>query len=203
MKIKNSSAPGMFYSQYLKNLNHALENLMVTDGAGMALSGEDAFLRCCELCKTAQTSQRTIYFVGNGASATMASHMAADFSKNCGVRAMAFNDIALMTAVSNDIHYEECFAIPLERFAVAEDILVTVSSSGNSPNVIKVIERAREIGLCIITLSGMASNNRSRTMGDLNFWLPVATYGLVEAGHQVLLHCWLDTFHELYGGGNP
>ena len=150
------------------------------------------------VCHQARERENTIYFVGNGASATMASHMAADFSKNCGCRSMAFNDIAMMTAVSNDIHYEECFAVPLARFAKEDDILVTVSSSGNSQNVIKVIERAREMGLVVVTLSGMAADNRSRILGDLNFWVPADTYGLVEAGHQALLHCLLDTFLELH-----
>ena len=104
-----------------------------------------------------------------------------------------------MTAISNDLHYEECFSVPLDRFAESGDILVTVSSSGNSSNIIKGIESAREIGLSIVTLSGMKTDNRSRVLGDLNFWIPEETYGLVEASHQVLLHCWLDTFLELYG----
>ena len=73
-----------------------------------------------------------MFFVGNGASAMMASHMAADASKNGGFRAMAFNDQALMTAVSNDICYEQSFAMPLKRFANPGDMLVTISSSGNS-----------------------------------------------------------------------
>jgi D-sedoheptulose 7-phosphate isomerase len=128
----------------------------------------------------------------------MASHMAADFSKNCGCRAMAFNDVALMTAVSNDIHYEDCFAIPLARFANLGDILITVSSSGNSPNILNSIQRARSIDMKVITVSGMNPDNSSRGMGDLNFWIPADTYGLVEASHQALLHCWLDTFLELY-----
>jgi D-sedoheptulose 7-phosphate isomerase len=199
MTTEKNKAPGMFYQQYLEKLHRALDNVAVTDQSGTPLLQEAALLRSCELCQEAKLSNNTIFFIGNGASATMASHMAADFSKNCGCRAMAFNDIALMTAVSNDIHYDECFVVPLTRFAERGDILVTVSSSGNSPNVIKVIERAREMGLGVITLSGMTPNNRSRKLGNLNFWVPADTYGLVEAGHQVLLHCWLDTFLVLYG----
>jgi D-sedoheptulose 7-phosphate isomerase len=123
----------------------------------------------------------------------MASHMAADFSKNYGCRSLAFNDIAMMTAVSNDLAYEECFALPLTRFAVKGDILVTISSSGNSINVLKAIEYGRKIGLFIITLSGMSPDNSSRKLGNMNFWIPAESYGLVETGHQMILHCWLDT----------
>lgn len=186
------------YSTYLEGLNMALRTLSVTYRNGQILSQEAGLLEWCRLCHEARLSGNTMYFVGNGASAAMASHMAADFSKNCNCRAMAFNDIALMTAVSNDIHYEDCFAVPLARFANPGDMLITVSSSGNSPNVIKAIERARTIDVTVVTLSGMNPDNRSRTLGDLNFWVPASTYGFVEASHQALLHCWLDTFLDLY-----
>jgi D-sedoheptulose 7-phosphate isomerase len=200
-KTVQRNESGAFYKNYLENLQGALENMVATDRSGASIEMDTALQHWCGLCQKARLSNNTMYFIGNGASATMASHMAADFSKNCSCRAMAFNDIALMTAVSNDIHYEECFTIPLTRFAGSGDILVTVSSSGNSPNILKGIECARSMDLGIITLSGMASDNRSRMMGDLNFWVPVDTYGLVEASHQALLHCWLDTFLELYGEG--
>lgn len=190
------------FREYLEGLTLSMTQMTVTDRSGARIEQEDALVRWCHFCREIRDSNHTFYFVGNGASATMASHMAADFSKNCGVRAIAFNDIALITAVSNDIRYEECFAVPLARFAVSEDILVTISSSGNSPNVIRAIECAREIGLRIVTLSGMTPHNRSRALGDLNFWIPAGTYGLVEAGHQVLLHCWLDTFLDLHGDGD-
>lgn len=187
------------YSNYLDQLHQALQAMVATDAEGAVLPQEDALLRWCGRCRDIKISDATMFFVGNGASASMASHMAADFSKNCDCRGVAFNDVALMTAISNDIHYEDCFAVPLGRFASPGDMLITVSSSGNSPNIIRAINRARELDLSVVTLSGMDGGNRSRSMGDLNFWVPAQTYGLVEAGHQALLHCWLDTFLELYG----
>lgn len=129
----------------------------------------------------------------------MASHMAADASKNGNFRSLAFNDPALLTAVSNDIAYEECFAVPLKRFANPSDGLVSISSSGNSKNVIRAIETARELKMQVITLSGMSPDNKSRKMGDINFYIPADTYGIVEVTHQALLHCWLDLFMEISG----
>jgi D-sedoheptulose 7-phosphate isomerase len=196
--MTSSISTTAYYASYLKNLNAALAGTVVTDRKANALPQEEGIRAWCRLCHGARLDERTMYFVGNGASATMASHMAADFSKNCSCRAMAFNDIAMMTAVSNDIHYADCFAVPLSRFASPGDLLITVSSSGNSPNIIRAIEKALAIGMRIVTVSGMKPDNRSRRMGDLNFWVPADTYGLVEASHQVLLHCWLDTFLELY-----
>jgi D-sedoheptulose 7-phosphate isomerase len=74
------------------------------------------------------------------------------------------------------------------------DLLVTISSSGNSLNIIKSIEMAREKGMGVVTFSGLKPDNQSRKMGDLNFYIPAKTYGIVECAHQVLLHVWLDQY---------
>ena len=120
--------------------------------------------------------------------------MALDWSKNAGVRTISFSDSALLTAVGNDVGYEEVFSTPLRWQAQAGDQLVTISSSGNSPNILRAIETARELGLYIVTLSGLRPDNKSRKMGDLNFYVPAKTYGMVESIHQVLLHLCIDRF---------
>ncbi len=187
------------FEKYLNALNGALKKTEVTDKENNSIDIETGFLRWLEITSEIQNNNQTLYFVGNGASAMMASHMAADASKNGNFRSLAFNDVALMTAVSNDIAYEECFAVPLKRFANPGDGLVTISSSGNSTNVIRAIETAKELKMQVITLSGMSPDNKSRKMGDLNFYIPADTYGIVEVNHQALLHCWLDLFMEISG----
>ena len=185
------------FKDYIKSLSYTLENIEVTDSQNKILDPEKGFLLWLNITTDIQKNKRTMYFVGNGASAMMASHMAADASKNGNFCSRAFNDIALMTAVSNDIAYEECFAVPLKRFALPGDALVTISSSGNSPNVIRAIETGRELEMQIVTLSGMDPNNKSRKRGDINFYVPAQTYGIVEVDHQAILHCWLDRFMEI------
>jgi len=186
-----------YYSRYVGAICKTLKKIRVTDRHEGELAVEEGLRIWCDLTLKVQENDNTVYLIGNGASASMASHMAADFSKNCECRSMAFNDIALMTAVSNDISYEQCFSTPLLRFAGEDDLLVTISSSGNSSNIINAIKTARELGLGVVTLSGLSSDNISRRLGDLNFYLPAETYGLVESCHQALLHCWLDTFLEI------
>lgn len=186
-----------YYSRYVGAVCNTLKEIRVTDRHEGELLVEEGLKIWCDLTLKVQENDNTVYLIGNGASASMASHMAADFSKNCECRSMAFNDIALMTAVSNDISYEQCFSTPLLRFAGEDDLLVTISSSGNSSNIINAIKTARELGLGVVTLSGLSSDNISRRLGDLNFYLPAQTYGLVESCHQALLHCWLDTFLEI------
>jgi len=185
-----------YYEAYTKRMNEALVNMVVTDAEGRKLPSEEGFNRWCEITKGVKAGNHTMFIVGNGASATMSSHMSADASKNGGFRSMAFNDQALLTAVSNDIAYEDSFAFPLKRFADTGDVLVTISSSGNSPNIVKCISAAQELGLCVVTLSGMKEDNRSRQIGDLNFFINDMSYGIVECAHQVLLHTWLDKYME-------
>jgi len=183
-----------FYGMYQEQLSEALAGLQVTGPEGKKIAAEAAFQQWERMTRDLCEQDRTLFFIGNGASAGMAGHMAADATKNGGLRAMNFNDAPLMTAISNDIEYADCFALPIRRFARAQDLLVTISSSGNSENVVRGIAAARACHARVITLSGMKPDNRSRQAGDLNFYIPAQTYGLVECAHQTLLHCWLDLY---------
>lgn len=142
-----------------------------------------------------------MFFCGNGASATMAEHMSHDWFQNAMVNTQTCSETAHLTAISNDLSYEDVFSFRIGRILSEQDILVTISSSGNSPNIVKALQTAREKGAYCITLSGMKEDNTSRRMGDLNFYVPLSTYGLVESAHAVLLHAALDCFLEKYMGG--
>ena len=181
-----------YYQAYICAMHKALSDLLVTDQACRQLTAQEGFDRWRDWTWEVKAQGRTCYFVGNGASAMMASHMAVDGTKNAGVNSLAFNDPAFLTAIGNDLSYEEVFSFPLQRFGRPGDLLVTISSSGNSPNVVRAIGCAREVGLRVITLSSMKSDNKSRAQGDLNFYIPAKTYGVAESSHAILLHCWLD-----------
>jgi D-sedoheptulose 7-phosphate isomerase len=189
------------WADYLASLRGGLEALVVTGAQGDALTPVDAFGRWVELTRRVHERGRWIYFIGNGGSAGIASHMAADACKNGQLRALAFNDPALLTAVSNDTAYSEVFALPLLRLGRRGDLLITISSSGNSPNILRGLEAAREIGMHTVTLSGMGADNRSRALGDLNFYVPCHRYGWTECAHQLIVHYWFDQYLDLHGGG--
>ncbi len=186
-----------YYKNYVQSLSRSLSAAEATTADGTRLQQEQALDQWIELTKRTHGIGGSIFFVGNGASAMMASHMASDSCKTAGLRTMAFNDAALLTAVSNDIAYEESFAFPLRVFGKPGDILITISSSGGSKNILAAIRAAREKTLTVITLSGMRADNPSRTSGDLNFYIPATSYGHVESAHQALLHCWLDRYVEV------
>ena len=189
------------WQQYLDTVAAGLRDLSVTDNTGAAVAPETAFQRWLEITRTLQTNGSSLFIVGNGASAAMASHVAADACKNGQLRAQAFTDHSLLTATGNDLAFDQVFALPLARFAKPGDLLITISSSGRSPNIIRALEGARAASLRIVTLSGRDADNPSRRFGDLNFHIPHHRYGWVECAHQVILHYWLDQFMNTYGHG--
>jgi D-sedoheptulose 7-phosphate isomerase len=102
--------------------------------------------------------------------------------------------------LANDLGIDKVFEEPLSRKASKDDILVAISSSGNSTNILRAAETGRKAGMFIITLTGMNSNNKLRQKGDLNFWAPAQTYGFTEAAHAAILHYWVDwTLSEFQG----
>jgi len=183
-----------YYQQYREALQAALTALVVEDAKGNWIEPEAGFMQLCKLSALLRDSSRTQFFCGNGASAALCNHMTLDWSKNGKVPTRSFSDAALLTAVANDLGADQLFAAPLAFYARAGDLLVTISSSGNSPNILSAITKARELSMSVVTFSGLKPDNASRKLGDINFYIPAKTYGMVESAHAVLLHVWLDRF---------
>ena len=182
------------WTDYCETIVTGLRTLAVTDRSGAAVSTADAVSQWVAMTRTAHDGGGQLYIIGNGGSAGMASHMAADACKNGHLRAMSFSDVALLTATANDLAYDQVFSLPLERLARPGDLLIAISSSGNSPNIVRALESSRAIGLRAVTLTGMDGGNRARTLGDLNFYVPLSRYGWTESAHQVILHYWFDQY---------
>ncbi|MDR0881453.1 MAG: SIS domain-containing protein [Candidatus Adiutrix sp.] len=164
---------------------------MTTRGNGEIIRPERAFELWAEMA-VALPRDRAIYLIGNGASASMASHFAADVTKNCGIRAVVFTDAALITALGNDHGFENAFALALNRYALPGDLLVAVSSSGNSPNIVRGCQEAAKMKVKTVTVSGKKPDNAIRSIGDINFYVPADSYSLSESAHSMILHHWID-----------
>lgn len=180
------------YRQRLHNMHVILGGLEVSDRRGKALEPQDGFQELLGLTRLARARQYTMFLVGNGASASMASHIAADLCKNAKLSTEVFSDASLLTAVANDVGSDHLFAVPLRRRGRKGDLLVAISSSGKSKNIMKAVKTARKIGMKIISFSAMNAGNPLRKEGDLNFYIRAETYGLAESAHAVLLHYWVD-----------
>jgi len=136
---------------------------------------------------------RKIIMVGNGGSAAVASHVAVDLTKNAGIRAVNFNEPDLITCFANDYGYERWIEQAIERYGDPGDILIAVSSSGRSPNILNACRAARRRGFAsVITLSGFSPDNPLRTLGDQNFWVESHAYNLVEVTHLFWLLALVD-----------
>jgi D-sedoheptulose 7-phosphate isomerase len=182
------------WAGYVDTIAAGLSQLAASDRHGRELPPGEALERWVAMTHAMQQRDGCLYIIGNGGSAGMASHMAADACKNGHLRALALNDAALVTAIGNDLSYDDVFALPLQRLARTGDQLVAISSSGNSPNIVRALEVGRELGLEAVTLSGKRPDNRARTLGDLNFYVPLSRYGWAESAHQILLHYWFDQY---------
>ncbi len=164
----------------------------VTGLDGRAIALEEFFDDAIRRMRAAHAAGNTLIFIGNGGSAAIASHMAIDFTKNGGIRAVAMNDASALTCLSNDLGYENVFAKQIEMHARTGDVLIAISSSGNSDNILRALSAARDKGCAVITLSGFSPNNALRQRGDLNLYVPSGEYGFVEVTHLSLCHALLD-----------
>lgn len=135
---------------------------------------------------------RMVHLVGNGGSASVVAHAQNDLVKACGIRALVYQDVPLLTACANDGGYPNSYAQPLSVWLDERDLLVAVSSSGASPNILNAVDVAKRAGTTVVTCSGFKPDNPLRQLGDLNFYVPSSDYGHVELTHAALLHCLTD-----------
>ena len=193
-----NSTPSLALS-YFDKLRNFLSSTIVTLRDGSSIDLQVGLTHFIANAVETHDRQRKIMFIGNGGSAGICSHLAIDFSKNGGLRSLAFNDGAALTCLGNDYGYEHVFEKQIEFHAQPGDLLVAISSSGRSKNILRAVSKAHERECFIVTFSGFGADNPLRTMGDFNFYLPSGEYGFVEVGHLALCHAALDLRSDLLG----
>lgn len=181
------------FADYMQTFFDALRSVAVTDRQGAAVDVDAGIARVHDSMRRVARGTGKVMFVGNGGSAGIAGHLAIDFAKNGGVRAVTFNDASSLTCLGNDLGYDQVFAKQIEMQAFAGDVLVAISSSGGSKNILNAASAAANLKCEVITLSGFSPDNDLRRLGDVNFFVNSAVYGFVETGHQAVLHAILDT----------
>ena len=171
----------------------------ITEKNGTALGGEPGMTAAMQMLTQVRNNNDSVYVIGNGGSAGVASHAVNDLVNVAKLRAFTLHDPSLLTCMTNDYGYENAFARILGQIAKPKDVLIAISSSGNSSNIRNAAVQATDSGMFVITLSGFAGDNPLRSLGDINVWLDSRDYGLVEIGHQFILHNMSDRFGA---GGN-
>lgn len=184
--------PKRLFNRYLDTLAACLRESEASKADGTPMEMGDAIDWAAQVAHEAHDADKKMMFVGNGGSSSISSHLSIDFAKNGGMRAMTFSDAAMLTCLGNDVGFENVFAKPVEMYGAQGDMLVAISSSGGSANILNAVAKAREIGATILTLSGFKPDNPLRHSGDVNLYVPSYEYGFVETAHTALLHAVLD-----------
>lgn len=182
--FKKAGDPKDFARSYLEYLGKLLRKLDVSEIAEFI-----------DIIRQAQEEQRRIFFIGNGGSAATASHFANDLSIgvrnwNKPIRAIALTDnIAVITAVANDYGYDDIFLLQLKAQADKGDVLVAISASGNSKNLIRAVEYGNSSSMTTISLTGFDGGElKNLTQKNVHVDSELGEYGPVEDLHMVLDH---------------
>ncbi len=161
-----------------------------------SLTAKKALAQAHHLIRATRQNGGIVYVIGNGGSAGIASHFSNDLMKALQVPSQTFYDSNLLTCLANDIGYQNIFSYPLEQMLKPHDLLVAISSSGQSQNILNAAETAHLKEASLMTLTGFNASNPLRSMGDLNFWINRKDYGLVETAHFFLLHTIIDSWNK-------
>lgn len=185
---------------YIKELIAKLENVEVWQKDEMKCAGYDQGIGLLvDMFTRHKRNGSQLFFIGNGGSSAIASHMTADFMKNGGMNTYSLYDNAVTTCMGNDYGYEYIFSRPIEFLAREGDLLVAISSSGSSQNIMNAIETAHKKGAEIITFTGFEQDNKVKRTGDLNVYVPCKKYGIVESIHNLILQQIVDMIMERDG----
>ena len=169
--------------KFYTDINSALEHVEVEE------TGYDSVLGYLKMARdTAGSHGARLIFIGNGGSAAIASHMAADYQKNGAFPTLCFNDGASLTCIANDLGYASVFRDPINHHGRLGDVLFAISSSGDSLSIVNAVNLAKDLRMNVVTLSGFQPDNRIRGAGGVNFYVPSRNYGIVEIAHLAILH---------------
>jgi D-sedoheptulose 7-phosphate isomerase len=168
-----------FFNNYLKNIS----KLILEQN-----QHKDKLLEIAKTLKKLKKNKNKLLIFGNGGSASISSHASIDFSNNHSLKTMNFSDTSLITCFSNDYGYEKWMSKAINIYGQEKDVLLVVSSSGESKNIINACKEAKKKKFDkIITFTGFKKNNSTNKIGDINIWVNSQSYNFVENTHQILI----------------
>ena len=145
-------------------------------------------IRFANILKKYNSNNNLVHIFGNGGSAAIASHFSLDLSNNTNIKCHSYNDSSLITCFANDFGYENWIAKSIKKYGNKDDLLILISSSGKSKNVVNAANTAKEKKFNkIITLTGFKETNPLKKMGNINFWINSKDYNVIENIHQFWL----------------
>lgn len=165
-----------YIENYLAKINyhlHGLDHLL--------------FFKFIELVKKTSKNRKKVILIGNGGSCAMSSHVSVDLTKQCGIRAVTFSDADLITCFANDYGHENWMQKAIEKYYDKGDLVILISSSGNSKNHLVAANFCKKKKLNLVTFTGFGGRNKLSKLGVINFFLDSKNYNQIEMTH----HIWL------------
>jgi D-sedoheptulose 7-phosphate isomerase len=147
------------------------------------------------LKKYKKNSGKIIIF-GNGGSASIASHFSVDMTKNAKIKTINLNEYNLITCFANDYGFENWISKAIEFYSEKEDLIILISSRGESKNMIKAARKIKKLKLKLITFTGFKKNNSLKKLGDINIWINSKNYNYIENVHQIIMLSIVDFFNK-------
>tara|TARA_B100000029_G_scaffold410564_1_gene412510 strand:+ start:224 stop:769 length:546 start_codon:yes stop_codon:yes gene_type:complete len=181
----------MNYQKYFEKYNRELLDLLNQVDSNL-------IKKCVEIIKKIKKNNNTIFIVGNGGSASIASHVSVDFSKAAKIKSLTFNNSNLITCFANDYGHENWIKEAIKTYCSKKDLLILISSSGRSPNIINAAKYCKSNNINLITFSGFNKNNRLSKLGNINFHINSKNYNYIEMTHHIILVSLVDIISEGY-----
>lgn len=188
-------------ARYLSDIAALMAEIAAWDADGRERDFDRAVSDAIAQVAGLADSGASLHLIGNGGSAAIASHMAIDFFNRGGIRTVNPPDAAALTCLGNDFGFDQVYARQIEGRFDPGDLLIAISSSGRSPDILNAVAAARGLSGTVITLSGFEAANPLSSMGDLNFHVPSDDYGPVELAHLAILTAILDLMNRRRPGG--
>ena len=177
---------------FFRRVHDLLTATSASDADGRLLTVDAATDAAVDLLRAVAERGGHVLLVGNGGSAAIAAHLELDLCNRAGIPARCFQSAPALTALANDHGYETAYERLVTTHARRGDLLVAVSSSGRSENILRAVSAAVDAGCSVLTLSGFDDDNPLRRRGDLNFHVASTHYGEVEVAHEMLAHYLAD-----------
>jgi D-sedoheptulose 7-phosphate isomerase len=171
----------MYFNEYFNRIKSSLDSVDNNDLEAVV-----------NLIKNVVQNNKKIITVGNGGSASIANHITVDLINAANIKALSFSDAGIITCFSNDYGYENWVSKALDCYAESGDLIILISSSGQSENMLVAANKAKTMNTDVVTLSGFSSENPLRKLGDINFWVDSSEYNNIEMVHHIWLLAIID-----------
>ena len=171
------------FQNYNKSISDLLSNI-----------DDNLFNKSINMIKKTDKKKGKVYIVGNGGSASIASHVSVDFAKVARINSSTFNNANLITCFANDYGHDNWVAEAIKAYTNKNDMMILISSSGTSKNIVNAAKYCKKNSIKLITLSGFKKNNPLSKYGDINFHVNSNQYNFIEMSHHIILVYLVDIF---------